>query len=191
MQDYNLKPCPFCGRSPDVYQAPKTMILMGMPYSEGEWICLCLHCQQSAVGGKKYSDVVKKWNRRTPEWFSVSKTLPADNRACLIATAEGLAVAGYCGNGEWVLDYDKLSIKCEVTHWRELPDKWEDAAKRLPPEDEDKKAYLVKVGSNVTIAEYYGDGEWMTYSLCNITRLVTHWQKIPMNKPWEGEEEDV
>lgn len=32
---------------------------------------------------------------------------------------------------------------------------------------------------------------WMTYNLCNITRLVTHWQKIPMNKPWEGEEEDV
>lgn len=35
MQDYKLKLCPFCGRSPDVYQAPNMMILMGMPYFAG------------------------------------------------------------------------------------------------------------------------------------------------------------
>lgn len=117
MQDYKLKPCPFCRRSPDVYQAPNMMILMGMPYFAGEWICLCLHCQMSAVGGKKYSDVVQKWNRRAPGWVSVDKVLPADCRACLIATAEGWAVAGYYGNGAWVLDYDELNIECEAKRW--------------------------------------------------------------------------
>ncbi len=48
-----LKRCPFCGRKPDVYQAPNMVILMGMPYFPGDWICLCLHCQQAAVGAKK------------------------------------------------------------------------------------------------------------------------------------------
>lgn len=33
--------------------------------------------------------------KSVPEWVSVDKVLPADCRACLIATAEGLAVAGY------------------------------------------------------------------------------------------------
>lgn len=127
--------------------------------------------------------------KSVPEWFSVGKVLPADWRACLIATAEGWAVAGYCGNGEWVLDYDELNIECEVTRWRELPDDWVDAGEKLPPEDEDKKAYLVKVGGNVTIAEYHGDGEWMTYSLCNVTRLVTHWQPLPEAPKEESDNE--
>ncbi len=133
---------------------------------------------------KKYEDIAKKWNLRAPEWFPVKKTLPADQRACLIATVEGWAVAGYWGYGVWKLDYDDLNVECEVTHWREMPDEWVSAEEKLPPEDEDKKAYLVKVGSEATIAEYYGDGEWLTYSLCNITRLVTHWQPLP--KPPEG-----
>ena len=63
------------------------------------------------------------------------------------------------------------------------------AGGKLPPEDEDKKAYLVKVGGNVTIAEYHREGEWMTYSLCNITRLVTHWQKLPEAPLTEVEDE--
>lgn len=128
--------------------------------------------------------------KSVPEWFSVDKVLPADGRACLIATAEGWAVAGYYGSGAWLkLDYDELNIECEVTRWRELPDDWVNAGEKLPPEDEDKKAYLVRVGGNVTIAEYHGDGEWMAYSLCNVTRLVTHWQPLPEAPKEESDNE--
>lgn len=125
MQDYNLKPCPFCGRSPDVYQAPETMILMGMPYFAGDWICLCLRCRQSAVGGKKYSDVMEKWNRRAPKWFSVDKVLPSKE----------LHVIGFDIEGRWSypwlyfrkdtkkfldeLDDDK---PVKITNWMSYPD---------------------------------------------------------------------
>lgn len=182
MEKIKLKPCPFCGEKPKLYDVPE----------HGYQIALCeCSCGSAFAGGKTAEEAAEKWNRRAPEWFSVDKVLPADWRACLIATAEGWAVAGYCGNGEWVLDYDELNIECEVTRWRELPDDWVDAGEKLPPEDEDKKAYLVKVGGNVTIAEYHGDGEWMTYSLCNVTRLVTHWQPLPEAPLTEVEDETV
>lgn len=181
MQDYKLKPCPFCGG--------RKIELVEPEYFFGSWFCECTACRQAIAAGKTLEKAMKKWNRRAPGWVSVDKVLPADCRACLIATAEGWAVAGYYGNGAWVLDYDELNIECEVTRWRELPDDWVDACEKLPPEDEDKKAYLVKVGGNVTIAEYHGDGEWMTYSLCNITRLVTHWQPVP-EAPREDEEDE-
>lgn len=72
--------------------------------------------------------------------------------------------------------------------WNRRAPEWFSVDKVLP-EDEDKKAYLVKVGGNVTIAEYHGDGEWMTYSLCNVTRLVTHWQPLPEAPLTEVEDE--
>lgn len=125
MQDYNLKPCPFCGRSPDVYQAQNMMILMGMPYSAGEWICLCLHCRQTAVSGKKYSDVVEKWNRRAPEWFSVDKVL----------LSEEMGVLGFDANVQrhytclWFYPaaqefYDEMypGKPVSITHWMPYPD---------------------------------------------------------------------
>lgn len=132
MQDYKLKPCPFCGRSPDVYKAPNMMILMGMPYFAGEWICLCLHCQMSAVGGKKYSDVVQKWNRRAPGWVSVDKVLPL-NRTHVIGfdIESGLNYPSLCffpDTKEFLdetYDYKPVSI----THWMPYPD--------APKEDEE------------------------------------------------------
>lgn len=125
MQDCNLKPCPFCGRSPDVYQAPETMILMGMPYFDGDWICLCLHCRQSAVGGKKYSDVVKKWNRRAPKWFSVDKVLPSKEMYVL-----GFDEKEHCNytNLYFYTDTQEFCDKMypgkpvSITHWIPYPD---------------------------------------------------------------------
>ena len=182
MTKIELKPCPFCGERKIELDKPD-LLFYG-------WFCQCPNCKATIAYNGTRESVIEKWNRRAPEWVSVGKVLPADQRACLIATAEGWAVAGYWGSGVWILDYDDLNIECEVTRWRELPDEWVDAGEKLPPEDEDKKAYLVKVGSNVTIAEYYGDGEWLTYSLCDITRLVTHWQQLPEDAPSKGDEED-
>ena len=196
MQNYNLKPCPFCGRKPKLYEIPPHthQIATFMPDFAGEWICECVICGQAITEGKTAEEAAKNWNRRAPGWFSVDKVRPLGERKCLVTTKKAslvkLTVAWYYGYGIWKRDYDGRTIEFKVTHWREMPNDWVDACEKLPP-DEDKEAYLVKAGSKVTIAKYYGDGEWMTYSLCNITRLVTHWQKLPKDNPWDGEEEDV
>jgi Lar family restriction alleviation protein len=187
MQDYNLKPCPFCGGN--------KIELDNMSALFCSWICRCSGCNATITGGGNSTkeSTIKAWNRRAPEWFSVDKVRPLGERKCLVATKKAslvkLTVAWYYGYGIWKRDYDGRTIEFKVTHWREMPNDWVDACEKLPP-DEDKEAYLVKAGSKVTIAKYYGDGEWMTYSLCNITQLVTHWQKLPKDNPWEGEEED-
>lgn len=131
MKDCNLKPCPFCGRSPDVYQAQNMMILMGMPYSAGEWICLCLHCRQTAVSGKKYSDVVEKWNRRVPQWFFVDKVLPLNRKHVIGFDAEGRWVYPWLyfrsDTKEFIdeLDDDK---PVKITHWMPFPKApWEES----------------------------------------------------------------
>lgn len=125
MQDYKLKPCPFCGRSPDVYKAPETMILMGMPYFAGDWICLCLHCNQSAVGGKKHSDVMEKWNRRAPKWFSVDKVLPLNRTHVIGFDIESRwnypSLRFYPGKQEFCDEmYPGKPVK--ITHWMLYPD---------------------------------------------------------------------
>lgn len=132
MQDYKLKSCPFCGRSPDVYQAPNMMILMGMPYFAGEWICLCLHCHQTAVGGKKYSDVVEKWNRRAPEWFSVDKVLPSEEMYVLGFDKEGkhhYSNLYFYPETQEFRDEMYPGSPVSITHWMPYPD--------APKEDED------------------------------------------------------
>ena len=164
MQDYNLKPCPFCGRSPDVYQAPETMILMGMPYFAGDWICLCLRCRQSAVGAKKYSDVVEKWNRRAPGWVSTKTAVPSDARLCVIATTGGMGVVRYFGEGAWIAAH--ASVDDEVTHWHEMPKEWIPASEKLP--EEEGKYLVVRDDKICCLADYDGNGEWMTWDLCNM-----------------------
>lgn len=136
MQDYNLKPCPFCGNNPDVYQAPETMILMGMPYFAGDWICLCLYCRQSAVGGKKYSDVMEKWNRRATKtkWFSVDKVLPSSKELHVIGFDIESRWSYPClyfrkDTKEFLDELDDNNKPVSITHWMPYPDE--------PKEDEE------------------------------------------------------
>lgn len=194
MKKIKLKPCPFCGRKAQTFCTPER------EYRDGEKLvavypkvfnayCICGQAEAKAATAEKAAE---KWNRRAPEWFSVDKVRPLGERKCLVATKKAslvkLTVAWYYGYGIWKRDYDGRTIEFKVTHWREMPNDWVDACEKLPP-DEDKEAYLVKAGSKVTIAKYYGDGEWMTYSLCNITRLVTHWQPLPEAPLTEVEDE--
>lgn len=56
--------------------------------------------------------------------------------------------------------------------------KWISVKDRLPEDDAD---YLVWVADTCTVerAMYYGDGEWLTEDLDDLTRLVTHWMPLP------------
>lgn len=55
---------------------------------------------------------------------------------------------------------------------------WISVKDRLP---EDDAMYLVygRIGYGIMFAIYYGDGEWLTDDLTNITRFVTHWMPLP------------
>lgn len=56
---------------------------------------------------------------------------------------------------------------------------WISVKDRLPADD---ATYLVYGGNKygIMLAIYYGDGEWLTDDLTNITRFVTHWMPMPM-----------
>lgn len=59
MQDYNLKPCPFCGG--------RKIELVEPDYFFGSWFCECTACRQAIAAGETLEKAMKKWNRRAPE----------------------------------------------------------------------------------------------------------------------------
>lgn len=63
--------------------------------------------------------------------------------------------------------------------------KWISVKERLPEDDEH---YLVWCSDNNSreLALYYGDGEWLTEDLENITRVVTHWMPLPEPPKMDG-----
>nr|DAH68306.1 MAG TPA: Protein of unknown function (DUF551) [Caudoviricetes sp.] len=132
MQDYKLKPCPFCGNNPDVYKPSNMAIYIGMPYFAGDWICMCLHCHQTVVGGKKYSDVVEKWNRRAPGWVSVDKALPSKEMYVLGFDKEGkhhYSNLYFCPETQEFRDEMYPGSPVSITHWMPYPE--------APKEDEE------------------------------------------------------
>ena len=56
--------------------------------------------------------------------------------------------------------------------------KWISVEDALPGND---ASYLVFVSdaNRVEIATYFGDGEWLTFDLENLTRFVSHWMPLP------------
>lgn len=56
---------------------------------------------------------------------------------------------------------------------------WISVKDRMP--EDDATDYLVygRNGYGIVVAIYYGDGEWLTDDLTNITRFVTHWMPLP------------
>ena len=56
--------------------------------------------------------------------------------------------------------------------------KWISVEERLPENDDNYVAFTSDK-NEAEIATYYGDGEWLTRDLTNLTRLVTHWMPLP------------
>ena len=62
--------------------------------------------------------------------------------------------------------------------FEEAKPRWLNVKENLPQDDGN---YLVFTSDNnlVEIATYYGDGEWLTFDLANLTPFVTHWMPLP------------
>lgn len=75
----------------------------------------------------------------------------------------------------------------KVERLEETQPKWNSVKEKLPENDDN---YLVFTSDRnwEEIATYYGDGEWLTLDLTNLTPLVTHWMPLPsMPEPPEEE----
>lgn len=174
-----LKPCPFCGGRKIELDKPD-LLFYG-------WFCQCSNCKATIAYNGTRESAIENWNRRAPEWVSTKQAVPSDMRLCVIATNYGMGVAQHIsadGDG-WLTAHDW--VEDEVTHWHEMPKDWIPVSEKLP---EMEGQYLVVRDDKIyCIADYDGDGEWMTWNLCNITRLVTHWQPLP-DAPKEDEEDE-
>jgi hypothetical protein len=127
MQDYNLKPCPFCGEKPKLYEIPPHthQIATFMPDFAGEWICECDICGQAITAGKTAEEATEKWNRRALEWFSVDKVLPL-NRTHVIGfdIESGWNYPSLCfyPDTKEFLDEAYYYKPVSITHWMPYPD---------------------------------------------------------------------
>nr|DAO92637.1 MAG TPA: restriction alleviation protein [Caudoviricetes sp.] len=117
MQDYNLKPCPFCGE--------RKIELAEPDYFFGSWFCECTACRQAIAAGETLEKAMKKWNIRAPGWFSVDKVLPLNRTHVIgfdIESGWNYPSLYFCPDTKEFLDetYDDKPVS--ITHWMPYPD---------------------------------------------------------------------
>lgn len=123
MEKIKLKPCPFCGEKPKLYDVPE----------HGYQIALCeCSCGSAFAGGKTTEEAAKNWNRRAPEWVSVDKVLPLNRMHVIGFDTESrwnYPSLYFCPDTKEFLDemYDNKPVK--ITHWMPYPE--------APEEDEE------------------------------------------------------
>lgn len=122
MQDYKLKPCPFCGG--------RKIELVEPEYFFGSWFCECTACRQAIAAGETLEKAMKKWNRRAPEWFSVDNVLPLNRTYVIgfdIESGWNYPSLYFRPDTKEFLDetYDYKPVS--ITHWMPFPEApWED-----------------------------------------------------------------
>lgn len=117
MQDYNLKPCPFCGE--------RKIELAEPDYFFGSWFCECTACRQAIAAGETLEKAMKKWNIRAPGWFSVDKVLSLNRTHVIgfdIESGWNYPSLYFCPDTKEFLDetYDDKPVS--ITHWMPYPD---------------------------------------------------------------------
>lgn len=123
MQDYNLKPCPFCGE--------RKIELAEPDYFFGSWFCECTACRQAIAAGETLEKAMKKWNIRAPGWFSVDKVLPLNRTHVIgfdIESGWNYPSLYFCPDTKEFLDetYDDKPVS--ITHWMPYPEAPEEDA---------------------------------------------------------------
>lgn len=117
MQDYNLKPCPFCGG--------RKIELVEPDYFFGSWFCECTACREAIAAGKTLEKAIKKWNRRAPGWVSVDKALPSKEMYVLGFDKEGkhhYSNLYFCPETQEFRDEMYPGSPVSITHWMPYPD---------------------------------------------------------------------
>ena len=82
-------------------------------------------------------------------------------------------------NGEKLICYElQIDALAYIRQLEQRVPRWTSVKERLPEDDDH---YLVWSSYNgcAEVAMYWGDGEWLTDDIVNITRMVTHWMPLP------------
>ena len=73
--------------------------------------------------------------------------------------------------------YEALNDAIDLINNPSMLQRWISVEERLPETDIYALVYGQSYGYEVCM--YYGDGEWLTRDLSNVTRLVSHWMPLP------------
>ena len=73
--------------------------------------------------------------------------------------------------------YEALNDAIDLINNPSMLQRWISVEERLPETDIYALVYGQSYGYEVCM--YYGDGEWLTRDLSNVTRLVSRWMPLP------------
>ena len=124
MTDIKLKPCPFCGREPEMVELP-------YDYSNEYFVrCTTDNCVEQAMPYLSKEEAAEKWNRRAgkqpeekagKEWRLPERELPPDGEEVLVLTQSKKGIRNI-DKGYWAIDHFIHRGTAQVIGWMRLPE---------------------------------------------------------------------